>query len=134
MLHHITEDGHLHWKCHNKDCPPLTAHISHEQIQYTELDNTVVALPACECGARTFVKVDFAERDLLPPIIHTDSRGRIVQVEIPGAPNFTKIIDPYERDASGRQVRVIDRVEQHPAIARHQELKRQLEAIGKKPN
>lgn len=70
MLHHITEDGHLHWKC--PDCPPdsehNTAHISHDEVEYvTPMDGTtptMVALPRCDCGSRTFLKVAFTEAEL----------------------------------------------------------------------
>ena len=127
MLKHITQDGQLHWDCH---CGPQHTHISHEGVKW--FDEVSVALP-CTCGALTLVKVAWSEKELLPPIIYKDSRGKIVDVKKQGAENFTKVLDHYERDAAGKQVRVIDGIEWHPAIARHQEFKRQLEAIGKKP-
>lgn len=136
----------------------LQAHISHEQVQWT--DATTVALPPCpDCGSQMFLNVAFAEQDLMPPVISRDASGKIIDVRHIGATNLTKIWEHIEKrmivDEERRAVlkqhgfpdalieallppmvvyeRVIDRVEPHPAIARHQELVRQLQGIGKGP-
>lgn len=107
------------------------------------VDPHTIALPPCpQCGSRMFLKTQWSEQDLRPPVIHrgilqtVPPREGIVKVEIPGAFNLTRIVDHLERyivDGQEVSVRVIDAVEPHPAIARHQELARQLHAIGKTP-
>lgn len=137
-LQHITEDGHMHWECHSGKCPPQSAHISHEQVEWIHAGH--LALPPCPvCGSRMFVKTDFTEQELLPPIITrgTDLNGKedaILSVTVLGAFNLTWIESHHEKHIINdveTEVLFIDDVFQHPMIARHLELERQLKAIGK---
>lgn len=140
MLHHIDERGNFEWTCPHCTNKPRQEHISHEHVQVSEMDPSHVLLPPCPCGSRTGVNVAFSEQDLLPPILHygmlatVPPREGIVAVEIPGAPNFTRIVAHNERfvvDGQEMFVYIIDAVEQHPAIQHHLEMARQLQAIGK---
>lgn len=139
-LQHITEDGNLHWDCHSGKCPPQQAHISHEQVEWME-DGDLVGLPQCECGTRTFIKTKFTEQELAEPIVTrgvhpiTGKEG-ILSVQVPGAPNLTWMNVHYEKwmvNGEETTIQIIDEVFQHPMVARHLELKRQLHAAGKKP-
>ena len=129
MLHHITEDGHLHWHCHGCQ-QPKTAHVTHAEVGYPP-GSDMVALPRCECGKQHFLKVQYTEEELQPPRIFKDSTGKIIKVEFDG-PTAYKIHEHVERDHAGNLIRVCDGVSLHPAIPLHQELARQLETIGKK--
>lgn len=177
MLNTIDDQGNITWDCHNPICryhhcagwddhcvcphhtqkiegTPLTAHISHDAIVYTGAD--IVALPPCPgCGSQTFVKVQFDDAHLLPPVIERDEHGRITSVTVKGAPNFTVIKDHTERlliqiddlralpDGTkliwkdGMAYRemttyVVDDAYMAPVVQRHQALHEQLQAIGKK--
>lgn len=139
-LQHITEDGYMHWECHSGKCPPLKAHISHEQVAWAEPG--LLALPPCPvCGSRMSVKTDFTEQELLPPIIQrgTDLNGKqdaVLSVTVQGASNLTWIESHYEKHfirGVETEVLFIDDVFQHPMVARHLELARQVKAIGKTP-
>ena len=147
-----------HHGTQHKSATPLQTHISHEQVEW--VDATTVQLPPCPaCGSRMALRVGFTDAEIAPPIIERDPSGKITKVVHVGAVNLTRIYDHAEKrvimDEARRQVlrqhgipealiealippvvyfeRVIDRVEPHPAIARHQELERQLTAIGKRP-
>ena len=140
-LQQITEDGNLHWDCHNGHAGQ-TAHISHEQVEWME-DGDLVGLPPCpQCGTRMFVKTRFTEQELLPPVIArgkhpvTGKEDAILEVQVPGAPNFTVIQWHFETHVVGSEetsVTVIDDVRPHPMPARHIELAQQLRALGKVP-
>lgn len=140
MLHHIDSEGTFSWTCPHCPSEPQQAHISHEQVQVSELDDKHVLLPPCSCGSRTGINVAFSEKDLLPPITTygmlptQPPRQGIIKVEIPGASNFTRITEHYERvmiNGEEMFVHVIDSVEQHPALKHHLDMARQLKSIGK---
>ena len=95
MLQSFTEDGNLGWFCPHCHISNI-AHISHDAVGYPPGSN-MVALPRCECGTQTFLKVDFTEQELAPPVIHYDGNGKISHVDVPGAPNFTLIHCHMER-------------------------------------
>ena len=87
MLHTLTEDGTAHWVCPNCE-KQNSAHHSHEQMERgvprAHIDNLIarglseqdaraalaaqgagiIALPPCECGARTFLKANFTPEEL----------------------------------------------------------------------
>lgn len=101
MLKTVTDDGHLEWECHN-GCPTLTAHISHEHVEWT--DSGVVGLSPCpQCGSRHFLKMDFTEQELIEPIIERGTHpftGQeiITSVDLQGGPpNFTMITEHVEK-------------------------------------
>lgn len=139
MLQEITEDGTLHWNCHHDACAPLQAHLSHESVEWCEPG--LVALPPCACGARTFIKTHFDEKDLAPPIIEYNPDGSIASVQIVGAPNLTVVEQEMHRylvphpEKPGELIPAfalsIKSVQPHPAIARHQKLHTLLHANGK---
>jgi hypothetical protein len=60
MLHTLTDSGHMAWTCPCGD--ERMAHISHDAIQHT--DATMIALPPCDCGKQTFLKVNFTDEEL----------------------------------------------------------------------
>lgn len=62
-LHTLTDDGHLKWICHHCSGKRV-AHVSHERVEYANADHTLVALPPCDCGSRTFLRVAFTEQEL----------------------------------------------------------------------
>ena len=140
-LQHITEDGNIHWDCHNGHTGQ-TAHISHEHVEWMP-DGDLVGLPPCpECGARMFIKTKFTDQELAEPVItrgiHPITKQEtILSVHVPGAPNLTWMNVHYETwkvgDGQETTIQIIDEVFAHPMVARHLELKRQLHAAGKKP-
>lgn len=138
MLQEITDDGQLHWHCHRPDCPPMSAHISHDAVEWKR---GLVALPPCACGSRTFIKTQFDAKDLAPPIIEYNPDGSIKSVQIVGAPNLTVVEQELHRylvphpEKSGEMIPAfalsIKSVQPHPAIARHQKLHTLLHQHGK---
>jgi hypothetical protein len=144
-LQHISDEGDLHWNCHN-DCPPLKEHISHDQVEWipspTAKDPPLVALPPCPgCGSRTFLSVIFSEKDLTPPLIVRNADGTITEVQVLGAPNFTQIEYDVRRylvphpEKPGEAIAAfevtIKDVRPHPMVARHQKLHQLLHQHGK---
>jgi hypothetical protein len=145
MLTNLTDDGQMTYHC-GKCKGETDTHINHPDVQVAlspgaPLHHRTVQLPQCDCGARTHLKVDFTEEELAPPIITrgmlptNPPREGIVQVEIPGSPNFTMVTSHLESylDATGEKVviRVIDGVSQAPWVQHHLNLAKQLETIGK---
>lgn len=134
MLHSIDEHGntsHICPHCQQKN----EHHITHEHMEWM-IDGDLVGLPPCQgagCTTRTFVKTHFSEEDLQEPIIQRDEAGKIINVIIRGAPNLWRIVSHLEKDESGQTKGVIDTVVQHPAVAKHQELARQLLTAGRMP-
>lgn len=139
-LQHITDDGELLWHCHTDDCPPLQEHISHDLVEWIEPG--LVALPPCPgCGSRCFVRTQFTEAELRPPIITRNEDGSIKSVEVRGAPNFTHIsyeVHKHQVPHPEKPDMMIDAfsllvtdVQPHPMIARHQKLHQLLHQHGK---
>ena len=70
-LHTLTEDGFLGWRC--VECGASNeVDVSHEGVQYclppgAPIQRRTVRLPACGCGAQTFLKVDFTAKELAAP-------------------------------------------------------------------
>jgi hypothetical protein len=116
---------------------PLTAHISHEDIAWTAC-GTMIALPQCGCGTQMFIKAIFTDEELSAPNMiipeYEEYQEQVVDkdnetlrlalakhgIEIPQVVHLVK------------QRRVVGE-HRHPMVARHQELARQLIAMGKKP-
>lgn len=139
MLQEILDDGTFHWTCHRPDCPPLSAHVSHESVEWKEPG--LVALPPCTCGSRTFIKTQFDAKDVAPPMIEYSPDGSIKSVQIVGAPNLTIVEQEVQRylvphpEKPGETIPAfalsIKSVQPHPAIARHQKLHTLLHQHGK---
>src|SRR5579863_5452337 len=133
MLDSIDSEGNMAWHCTVQPVPggPLcgaanTAHISHDAVVAEETDGGMVYLPVCgACGGRVAIRVAFTDSELAPPVIHHDSTGRIIQVEVRGHENMTLVKAHIE---GGRLTR-IDDVAWHPCIAQHLEAGRQLSAL-----
>ena len=68
MLQTLSNEGHLSHTCDG--CGGVQAtHISHEQVQFFLMDGSpkehrTVGLPACDCGSRKYLKVDFTPEEL----------------------------------------------------------------------
>lgn len=60
MLHNLTDEGVAHWVCPHCHASNQ-AHASHEEM---EARGHIVALPACACGTRTFLKAHFTPEEL----------------------------------------------------------------------
>jgi transcription elongation factor Elf1 len=130
MLHAIDEQGNT-----THICPHCNAKNEHHILQLEwGMDADAVALPPCkDCKTQTFVKTRFSQQDLKEPSIQRDEFGTIINVVIHGAPNLWQIISHDERREDGSLISIIDTVVRHPAIAKHQELSRQLYAMQKFP-
>ena len=72
-------------------------------IKFTGPD--VVALPTCQCGTQMFLKVNFTAEELAAPNI---------QIAVRDPQDPTKIV----------------RIDQHPMVARHQQLAAKLTSMG----
>ncbi len=103
MLEHMTEDGTLHWRCHNAACDPMSAHISHPEVQHPPTpdggqDTRLVALPKCpSCGATTFLNIGFTPEHLAEPTIVRDANGNIASVTVNGPANLVCIeVEDYD--------------------------------------
>ncbi|SRR6266704_3712191 len=60
-LHTVTDDGHLAWNC--SGCGQhRTAHVSHDEVYYS--DESMIMVPDCACGWRTGLKVKFSSEEL----------------------------------------------------------------------
>jgi len=78
-------------------------HASHEDIKWTGPNE--VQLPMCECGTQMTLKVNFSDAEL-------------------NAPNI-KIVRRNKDNPT-----IIDGIDQHPMVARHQALAKKLEQLG----
>jgi hypothetical protein len=121
MLHEIHDDGNVHWKC--VKCEQMNnIHISHDSIQYA--DSASVQLPFCtNCGTRCSVKVQYSEEELTSPNM------RVYE----WVPQEQMVEHSITKEMVPGLVPVFMDVGPNPSIAKHQELARQLEAIGKVP-
>ena len=118
-LHNITEDGTFHWRCHHKECAPLIAHISHDQIEWIQPD--LVALPPCPCGSRCFIKVSFTDEELQAE--NMQEYGMVpTPMELPHA--ITGEMIPV-------MIPALKAIGPNPFVARHQKFKELLEAHGR---
>lgn len=107
-IHEITQDGYITWRCHAPERHPgkpemLRAHVSHEEIQYTE--DGLVKLPPCP--------------HCLEMGIHSQTA---VMVHFP--PHVRATVAP-ELDEEGNPIG------ENPAIAKHEQLAQHLARIGK---
>jgi hypothetical protein len=117
---------------------PLTAHMSHEDVQWTR-GGIMIALPECGCcGTQLFAKCVFTDEELAAP-----------NLTIPEYEEYQEsVVDKDEERLRlallkhGIEIdQVVHIVKQrrvvgshpHPMVARHQELARQLIAAGKVP-
>jgi hypothetical protein len=118
-LTNITEDGIIQWRCHHPKCAPLSAHISHTDLQWVDHDH--VALPQCSCGSRTFVRVRFTDEEL-----QADSTRQYGMVP-------TQMTVPHALTGEPVPVMIpaLKAIGPNPGIARHQKLCELLEANGK---
>ena len=123
---------------------PLTAHVSHEDIAWVPStipdhpESTMIALPQCGCGMQMFVKAVFSDEELAMPNI-TIPEYEEYQESVLDKDNERLRLALAKHGIEIDQVvhivkqrRVIGE-HQHPMIARHQELARQLIAAGKVP-
>jgi hypothetical protein len=153
-IHQIDTEGNLTWKCPHvgeKDEPcgqEHQHHISHEAIQWhgmpgMKLEHHTVSLPPCSgCGAQTFLKVAFTERELKAPnmwLEWTSERAQALvdsqkayQEAEDGTPHKAALVNQIQqlqaiRDSGGLHT------ESHAMAMRHVEMARQLKASGKNP-
>lgn len=67
MLTHLLDTGHVRYTC---TCGAAQqVHVSHEDVRFhlppgRPKEHRTVGLPVCECGAQTFLKVDFTPEEL----------------------------------------------------------------------
>lgn len=152
MITDIDEAGNITWQCrhwpgHAEQPCGATAqhHISHEHIQWHGHPGAqqTVSLPPCSgCGAQTFLKVHFTEKELNADNMYlkwTSERAQALvdlqvayqaeQGETPHKAALAFQIKELEaiRDAGGLHT------ESHTIAQRHMELARQLIASGKTP-
>lgn len=151
----IDDAGNITWAClhqpeeADRPCGTQHAHhISHEHIQWVGEPNQhekqhSVSLPPCSgCGARTFLKVSFTEKELKAPNMWLPWNSwweeRLTALK--------KLLDITPEEASDRDV-LASQIQQlqaqkeaggvhtgsHAMAMRHQELARQLKASGKHP-
>jgi hypothetical protein len=79
-LHTLTEDGYLGWTC-PKCSQDRREHISHEAIKAVlpfpeaPIHTRLVQTPACSCGMRVDLKVDFTPEELAAPNM-IDAQGQ----------------------------------------------------------
>ena len=91
MLSEIRADGTLFWYCQARefqDEPPCgilnRAHL--DQASYQEAPDTVlgkgatIRLPACPCGASTFLKVDYSLKELYRAVFKHEDEGMYAYV------------------------------------------------------
>lgn len=142
MLSTIDDQGKTSHICPH--CQTKNEHsTSHDQMEWMG-DADLVGLPPCSgegCTTRTFAKTRFSEQELAAPTIHKDDFGKITTVVYHnGIENLWPKITHWEKNPKyvpgGSEppiIEIIDAVIQHPAIAKHQELARQLYALQKFP-
>ena len=150
----IDTEGNLTWKCPHageKDAPCGTVqshHISHEHIQWhghpgSKPEHRTVSLPPCSaCGAQTFLKVHFTEKELKAANMwqawNSWHEGKLAELfaqheaeqgETPNKALLASQIASYQaaKQAGGYHT------DSHAMAMRHVELARQLIASGKKP-
>lgn len=151
----IDPEGNLTWKCPHwsedaeQPCGSVCQHhISDEAIQWhghpnSKPEHRTVSLPPCSvCGAQTFLKVAFSEKELKAPNMwqpwndwHEGKLANLLQQheaeqrETPHKAMLAQQIAGYRiaRQAGGY------RTESHAMAMRHVELARQLMISGKLP-
>lgn len=154
-LHSIDTEGNLEWRCpHHPEhldnpCGAVNAaHISHERIKWhghpgCKPEHRTVSLPPCfSCGAQTFLKVAFTEKELRAPNMWqpwtdwhenqlTQRRQAHAQAE-PGSPEHSMLTEQMSQAEAMKQAGGAH-TESHAMAQRHMELARQLVASGKMP-
>lgn len=154
MIQSIDTAGNLTWQCQHvgeQDGPcgqTHQYHISHEQIQWSghpgvKPEHQTVSLPPCSaCGAQTFLKVHFTERELKAPNMwqawnsyHEEQLAGLkeqhAQVE-PGSPHHAALAGQINQLEQAKQAGGYH-LPSHAVALRHQELARQLLQSGKAP-
>lgn len=153
-IHVIDEAGNIEWHCPHvgeKDGPcgvRHTHHISHEAIQWhghqvsSKPEHQMVSLPRCpDCGAQTFLKVHFTEKELKAPNMwlpwnnYWEEQLQNLQIAHNAAEEgdhknmiAQQISQLQEAKTNGGQ-----HTPSHAMAQRHMELARQMVASGKVP-
>ncbi|HET8911203.1 MAG TPA: hypothetical protein VFN23_07060 [Ktedonobacteraceae bacterium] len=151
----IDDQGNLTWRCPHWPEEADTVcgaqhqhHIGHEAIKWhghpgSKPEHQTVSLPPCSgCGAQTFLKVHYTEKELRAPnmwLAWTFERAQMLQV----------LQAAYQQAEEGssqkmmlaQQMAELEAIrnagglhtESHAMALRHRELARQLKAAGKHP-
>lgn len=151
----IDTEGNLTWKCphwpEHLDNPCGTAnsaHISHEHIKWHghpggKAEHRTVSLPPCQgCGAQTFLKVAFTERELKAPNMWQPWNewhdGKLAELFAQheqaeeGTPHKAMLAQQIASYQTAKQAGGYH-TDSHAMAMRHVELARQLVASGKLP-
>jgi hypothetical protein len=124
MLHSISDDGHITWKCHStkKGCKTHVAHISDEGVRWAS--PTEVLLPACEtCTEQRMLKVVYSDEEMEPDSMKTYG---MVPVE-------KTVFHAITREPIPVYIPELLPIGWNPGPERHKELAKQLIASGKVP-
>lgn len=151
----IDETGNITWKCphwpEEADAPCGTIqqhHISHEHIQWhghsgCKPEHQTISLPPCSaCGAQTFLKVHFTEKELKAANMwqawtswHEGKLAELLQQHSEAAEDNAHKATLASQIAAYQVVKQAGgyHTDSHAMAMRHVELARQLIASGKKP-
>lgn len=151
----IDTEGNIEWRCPHmteeadQPCGAIYQHhISHEHIQWHGMpgvkpEHQTVSLPPCSgCGAQTFLKVHFTEKELKAPNMWLEwnsQRAELLQ-------KLQKLLPEAEpgsaqQAALTQQIALLEKIrdakgahtESHAMAQRHMQLRDQLIASGKTP-
>lgn len=150
----IDEAGNIVWHCPHTpdeaDGPCGTKHehhISHEHIQWSgapgaKEEHHTVSLPPCHvCGARTFLKVSFSEKELKAPNMWLPWNGFWEEQLNNLEREYTAGGEPVHLQMLAGQIQQLRAMKEaggihtgsHAMAMRHIELAGQLKASGKHP-
>jgi hypothetical protein len=152
-IHSIDEAGNIIWKCpHNPENTGTCGtqhehHISHEHIQWhgegkPEHQQTVSLPPCSGCGAQTFLKVHFTEKELKAGNMWLEWNSWWgEQLQTLEAQYKSEQGEPVHLQMLATQIQQLRTMkdaggmhtDSHAMAMRHQELARQLKTSGKHP-